>query len=380
MASPRSPEAGTRCTVVMPLAARRGGAEWSLMELVHHGGDLGFSLEVVFLEDGPMVAECEAAGVPAAVVPAGRLREVQNYARSVARLAASFRRDRPDVVVGWMTKAQLYSGPAARLAGIPAVWCQHGLPSSRDALDRVAIALPARGVVAVSGAVRSAQRALRPRRRVEVAHPGIDLERFDPDRLPPPAEARTRLGLPSGGPLVGIVARLQRWKGVHVLLEALPAIARQHADVHCVVVGGVHELEPEYEPYLRRRVAELGVRERVTFAGNQADVTSWMQAMDVVVSASAEEPFGLSLVEAMALGKPVVAAARGGPLEIIRDRSDGLLVPPGEARPLGSALSRLLSDPELAADLGAAARQRAGDFSSRGWAVRFISAVRELIR
>src|SRR4051794_41863526 len=114
MASPRSPEAGTRCTVVMPLAARRGGAESSLMELVHHGGDLGLSLEVVFLEDGPMVAECEAAGVPAAGVPAGRLRGDQNYARAVARLAAAFRRDRPDVAAGWATEGQPSPRPAAR--------------------------------------------------------------------------------------------------------------------------------------------------------------------------------------------------------------------------------------------------------------------------
>src|SRR4051794_10148157 len=213
MASPRSPEAGTRCTVVMPLAARRGGAESSLMELVHHGGDLGFSLEVVFLEDGPMVAECEAAGVPAAVVLSGRLREVQNYARSVARLAASVKRDRPDVVVGWMTKAQLYSGPAARLAGVPAVWCQHGLPSSRDALDRVAIALPARGVVAVSGAVRAAQRALRPRRRGGGGAPGGHPPGRRPAPRPPPAAAPARFGVPSRGPLGGLVPGVQGGEG-----------------------------------------------------------------------------------------------------------------------------------------------------------------------
>src|SRR3954447_13026557 len=214
MASSQSPGAPTRCTLVMPLAERRGGAESALLQLLEHGSGLGFEWRVVFLEDGPMVAACEAAGAQPTVVPAGRLREIHRYAGCVARLARQFRLDRPDVLVGWMTKAQLYAGPAARLAGVPALWCQHGLPSSRDALDRVAIALPARGVVAVSGAGRSAQRALRPRGRVEVAHPGIDLERFNPDRLPPPAEARARLGLPSGGPLVGIVARLQRWKGV----------------------------------------------------------------------------------------------------------------------------------------------------------------------
>jgi glycosyltransferase involved in cell wall biosynthesis len=380
MASLRSPDAGTRCTIVMPLAERQGGAESSLMELVDNGGGLGFAWRVVFLEEGPMVAACEGAGVPAAVIPAGRLREVHRYARCVARLAASFRRDRPGVVVGWMTKAHLYSGPAARAACVPAVWCQHGMPSSGGAVDRLATALPARGVIAVSDAVRSAQLALRPRRRVEVARPGVDLERFDPNRLPPPAEARARLGLPAEGPIVGVVARLQRWKGVHVLAESLPDVVRAHPDLHCVVVGGAHELEPEYEGWLKRKAGELGLGERMTFAGAQSDVAPWMQAMDVLVNASAEEPFGLTLVEAMALGKPVVAAAGGGALEIVRDRVDGLLVPHGDQVALASALRLLLDDRRLAADLGRAGRERAREFSSRRWAERFTACVRELVR
>src|SRR3954454_5455902 len=104
-------EANTRCTIVMPLADRRGGSESALLELVRHGCGLGFEWRIVFLEDGPMVAEC---AVPATVIPAGRLRQVHRYAASVARLAQELRRQRPDVVVGWMTKAQLYAGPAAR--------------------------------------------------------------------------------------------------------------------------------------------------------------------------------------------------------------------------------------------------------------------------
>jgi len=364
----------------MPLAERRGGAESALLQLLEHGSGLGFEWRVVFLEDGPMVAACEAAGAHPTVVPAGRLREIHRYAGCVARLARQFRLDRPDVVVGWMTKAQLYAGPAARLAGVPALWCQHGMPSSRSVIDRVATALPARGVIAASRAVAHAQRAVRPRRPVAVVYPGTNLDLFDGERLPPPAHARARLGLPVEGRLVGIVARLQRWKGVHVLVEALPTVVGRHPDVHCVVIGGTHELEPEYEPYLRRTVARLGLDERVIFAGAQPEVQLWLQALDVLVNASVDEPFGLSIVEAMALGKPVVAAASGGPLETIRDSVEGLLVPPGDPAGLAGALSRLLADPELAARLGSAGQQRARKFSSRGYAVRFAEAVTDLIR
>jgi glycosyltransferase involved in cell wall biosynthesis len=364
----------------MPLADPRGGSELLLLQLVHHGRDLGLAWRVVFLEDGPMVADCRAAGASVAVVPAGRVRQIHRYVRSVARLGREFRRERPDVVVGWMTKAHLYAGPAAGLAGVPAIWCQPGMASSRSGLDRAATAIPARGVVTVSRASGRAQRGLRPRRPLSVVYPGVDLERFDPQRLPPPAEARARLGLPADGPIVGIVARLQRWKGVHVLLEALPQVIRRHPDLHCVVVGGAHELEPDYESYLRRTVADLGLEERVIFAGRQSEVEIWVEAMDVVVHASANEPFGMTIVEAMALGKPVIAAASGGPLEIVHDSVDGLLVPPGDAAGLAAAVNRLLADPELAGRLGTAAQQRANEFSSRRFAVRFAEAIREFVR
>ena len=370
-------DANTRCAIVMPLAERRGGAESTLRELAHHGRGLGFEWRIVFLEDGPMVAE---SAVPATVIPAGRLRQVHRYAGTIARLAQELRRDRPDLVVGWMTKAQLYAGPAARLAGVPAVWCQQGTPSPWSALDRAATALPARGIVAVSAAVGRAQRSIRPRRPVEVVHPGIDLDRFDRERLPSPPDARARLGLPAEGPLVGIVARLQRWKGVHVLVEALPRALQSHPDLHCAVVGGAHDLEPGYATFLKRTVDELGLTERVTLAGRQPDVAPWLQAMDVVVNASAEEPFGLTIVEAMALGKPVVVTAAGGPPEIVHDSVDGLLVPPGDTEALADAITRLLGDPDLAARLGAAGRRRAGHFSSRRYATRFVEALGSLAR
>jgi glycosyltransferase involved in cell wall biosynthesis len=119
---------------------------------------------------------------------------------------------------------------------------------------------------------------------------------------------------------------------------------------------------------------------RVIFAGWQAEVPLWLQAMDVVVNASAEEPFGLTIVEAMALGKAVVATAGGGPLEIIRDTVDGLLVPPGDSRALASAVIRILGDADLAGRLGQAAQERASEFSSRAYAPRFAEAVRDLVR
>ena len=364
-------------TIVMPLADRHGGAEAVLESFVVRA--VTADCRVVFLEDGPLVESLRELGVSASVIPAGRLREPHQLLGAIRRLARALRNERPDAVVAWMTKAHVYSGPAARLAGVPSLWIQHGMPDRRSPLDRVATLLPARGVIAVSQAVAVAQAALRPHRPTAVVYPGIDLERFDPGGLPSPVEARRRLGLPEGAQLVGIFARLQRWKGIHILIRAIRRCADQHPEIRCVVVGGVHELEPECLTELEREVTRLGIHDRVTFAGRQSDVPLWMQAMDVIVNASFGEPFGLTVLEAMAIGKPVVVPATGGPAEIVRDSRDGVAVQPGNPAALAAALDRLLEDPALRRRLGDSGRVRVRDFRAERFAERLTSTVRELI-
>src|SRR5205814_9458002 len=136
---------------------------------------------------------------------------------------------------------------------------------------------------------------------------------------------RRRLGLPPEGPLIGIVGRLQRSKGMHVLVEALPSVLRSYPDAQCVVVGGSHAAEADYPAYLQGRIAALDLGQRVRCVGWQRNIPEWVQAMDVIVSATDGEGFGMAIVEAMALGKPVVAGNTGGPAEILTEGVTGLL-------------------------------------------------------
>ncbi len=365
-------------TIVMPSAEPRGGAEVALRQVVEDGQGLGVEWGVVFLERGPMVAEFESRGVRVSVVAADRLRRLHRLPETMQEIARVLRDQNAAAAVGWMSKAQLYVSAAARLARVPSVWCQHGMPSRRDALERLATALPTRGIIVPSRSVAHAQERLRPRRSVRVVNPGVDLRRFDPDAMPPPSTVRDRLGLPVDGPVVGMVARLQHWKGVHVLVNAVPQVLEGHPELRCVVVGGDHPLEPGYRSELERLIDAQGLSEHVVLAGRQDDVRPWLQAMDIVVHASENEPFGLVLLEAMALGKPVIAAASGGPTEIIRDSIDGVLIPHGDDAVLADELSALLADADRRRRLGRAAQERASAFSSRSYAERFTEVVREL--
>jgi glycosyltransferase involved in cell wall biosynthesis len=367
-----------RVLIVMPLATPLGGGEQSLRQLLNHGRRTGITWRVIYLRDGPMVGETRALGIDVDVIDAGRFRDIGRRVGAVRRLAAVAREWRADLILGWMVAGQITAGVAGWLSKIPVVWYQVGLPRP-DWLDRVATALPARGVLVNSRACGEAQSRVWPLRAQRLVYPGVSLDAFNPDLLATPQRMRAALGLPSAGPLVGIVARLQRWKGVHVFIDAVALAATRHPDLHVVVVGGAHETEPGYGDELRERARQLGIESRIMFAGFQSNVPEWMQAMDIVVNASDREPFGMVVVEAMALGKPVIAGQDGGPAEVITDGVDGLLAPFGDASALGAAISRLIDEPALTQRLGVAARVRAAAFDERAFAERVITALRSFL-
>ncbi|QMS89620.1 glycosyltransferase family 4 protein [Nostoc edaphicum CCNP1411] len=362
--------------IVMPLAEQRGGGEMMLWDLVKQGRNAGVEWLVIFLEDGPMVEQVRSLGIDTRVVESGRLRQIHRFIAAVFRIAAIARRERADIIVNWMWITHISGGLAAILAGLPAIWYQLEVPSDKTWLVRFATLIPARAIITLSQDGKQAQAEIWPHRPTPLVYPGVALDRFEPNALPTPEEARRKLGLPLHGPLIGIVGRLQRWKGMHVLVQAMPKILQKYPDAHCVVVGGKHDLEPDYEDFLKTEIATLGLKEQVIMAGLQRNIPEWVQAMDVFVHASDKEPFGIVIIEAMALGKPVIAGDAGGPTEIITDGMNGLLTPYGDAEKLAIAILRYLDEQEFARSAGVAARQRALDFSTQNYAQNFINAIR----
>jgi glycosyltransferase involved in cell wall biosynthesis len=350
-------------TICMPIADSRGGAEALLDHFVSASPSTDLRVSVFFLEAGPMADRFAAAGVPVAVAEARRLRDVGRFFGVVRALSAFLHTQKADVLLNWMTKAHLYGALAARYAGIPAVWYQHGVPDPTDLITRLATLLPAKGVLACSQMIADAQAALWPRRRVLCVPPCVDLSAFAPQVLPPSSAARCQLGLPSVGPVVGMVARMQHWKGVHVFVDAMAEVLRLRPDAHGVIVGGRHALEPEYPEFVDARINAHGLTGRVWRVGFQRDVPLWMQAMDVVVHASDHEPFGMVVIEAMALGKPVVASASGGPREIVTDGVDGFLAPHDDPNAIARRIVAYLDAPALARQTGTVAERRAEQFS-----------------
>jgi len=197
-----------------------------------------------------------------------------------------------------------------------------------------------------------------PAERVEVVYDGIELERMDPaaDGM---AWRRVH-DLPEDGFVVGLVGLLIPWKGQQLLLDAAPRLFVALPDLHLVFAGGTPAECAGYEAELRDRVRREGLEERVHFLGHVAEMAALYNGLDVVLSCStAPEPLGTMVIEAMAMGRPLIGPAYGGAAEMIVAGESGLLFPPGDVAALVAAIVRLHADPREAARLGAAARARA---------------------
>jgi glycosyltransferase involved in cell wall biosynthesis len=267
---------------------------------------------------------------------------------AIARITRTLRRFRPHVVVGLMDKDLRLTGPAARLLGLPMI--------ARRANDRpvgggwYAQLVYGRIVtqhIANSEATRRtllASAPWLPPERVTVIYNGIDTENI--------AQAKPAfLPVPRDGLVVGFFGRFDVRKGVLDLLEAWPSVAASSPNAQLVIVG-----RGDLEETVQSRARTL---ERATFVGYRDDVPSLLQRCDIVVVPSHWEGFGLIAAEALAAGKPVVAANASSLPEIIRDDQEGLLVPPAQPGALAEAILRLCHDAALRKRLGQAGQQRA---------------------
>jgi len=358
----------------------------------------GHELEPVFLEPGPWPEELRAAGLRVEVLAAGRLRDVHRWVATVVALARLMRRRRPDVILNWSAKTQLYGAPAAVLAGMRerVVWWQHAIQDGHW-LDRCATALPARAIGCSSQTTADAQARLRPARATFVVAPGTrvpdggvsappgsrapGVASAPPGSRAPDRGAPAPLALPEGVPVVGLVGRLEPWKGQDRLLQAHALLREEGRRLYTVIVGGdAYDLSPEYARSIPALVRRLGLDGEVTLTGQVPDAGPYIERMDVLVNASEGEPFGIVLIEGMARGVAVVAVDAGGPAELIEDGRTGVLARSGEPRALADALAPLLDSPARRRELGAAGRERfAREFTDAAMRARFFASLEQHI-
>jgi glycosyltransferase involved in cell wall biosynthesis len=317
-----------------------GGAQEHVYSLLSRLDRSRYQPTVISLSAGSAERKIARLGIPVHVI------DEPDDAIAVGAVAALLAAVRPEVVHNHMYRAELVGTRAALAlaeAGRPRPYIVGTVHSSRVRTpeDREVLrALTPRmdRLVAVSRAIEEKIAAERPSAvPVSLIYNGVDLVRYD--HTDPCCTLREEYGLPEAAQLVGVVARLEAEKGHPTLLDAWPAVVRRVPNARLLVVG-----EGSRREELEAQAAALGITEWVVFTGRRDDVPAVTAALDVAVLPSYREAQGLTILEAMALSRPVVASAVGGIPEVIEDGRTGLLVPPHDPEALAAAITRLLTD------------------------------------
>jgi glycosyltransferase involved in cell wall biosynthesis len=372
------------------------GAEHSLLDLAAHLGEV--AAVAVAAPRGDLSARAQRLGLRTLRTPGvdasfssldhRTARALRTAAAAVPVFARALGPRHRDVVHANSVRAGLLVGPTARARGTRmVVHVRDVLPPTRAAwVLRMTMLGLAHSVVAVSHAVRAELISGVPEqfaRKVTVIDNPIDATRFTVPSGERRRQARRRLGLADGAPVIAIIGQITPWKGHDVAIRALEIVMRQHPDAVLLVAGSVafgassaEHANQVFRRHLDDLVAQRGLSESVRFLGECDDVTEVLAASTLLVAPSTFEPFGRSIAEAMMSGVPVIATRRGGPREYVVHGTTGWLLEPGAADEWARHIVGLLADPKrLECVAGHAARSAQGRFSS----IRHRDAMLELL-
>ncbi|HYM80225.1 MAG TPA: glycosyltransferase [Candidatus Limnocylindria bacterium] len=334
-----------------------GGAERHLLELWSRIDRDRFEVRIAcFRREGQFADAVARLGWPVVELGVGRRIYDPQGLRGLLRLIHHTFAFKPDVIHGYLFGPNLFAVLAGRLCRVRAVVVAKRnvdtFESPRQAWLQSLAHRWATHVTAVSETVADTVVKLGVRReRVIVIPNGVDAERFV---HAPPGDARARLGLNGGDPLIGSVGCLAARKDYATLLEALALLAGRGRAFQAALVGDGPERAP-----LEARAHELGIAGRVHFLGERSDVERLLPAMHVFVLSSREEGIPNALLEAMAAGRAAVATAVGGTPEVMQDGETGWMVPPGNPERLAAAIEAALADPAEAERRGRNAQRHA---------------------
>jgi glycosyltransferase involved in cell wall biosynthesis len=356
-------------------SADLGGAELCLLDIASAWPN---QCQVVLFDHGPFETVLSERSVDVSVISVGRASRTgrdsklggylqagpatMRAAFKLANIARNF-----DLVYANSQKAFIVGALAARIARKPCVWHLHDILTASHfgwAARRIDIYFAnshARQVVASSEASAAAFReAGGDGSKIDVVYNGFHTQHFQRDLSHASAELRRELKC-GAAPLIGSFSRLARWKGQHVILDALVHLP----ETHLLVVGAPLFGEEDYAKELLSRVQELGLSDRVHFWGFRQDIATLMAGVDIVIHSSiSPEPFGRVVVEAMLVGRPVIASDAGGMRELITHNENGLLTEPGDVAGLCAAIELLQKNPgrsqEIAQRAQLISRQRFG--------------------
>ncbi len=340
-----------------------GGAEVVLLNLMRELDRAHWEPIAAIGPDSPFGPALAAAQIETVTLPYGRLNQAGaampfNLLRAAQAVVRVVKKRQIALVHSNTVRTHIVGSAAAPFVRAPLVWSLRDNTLPRRVAQLLA-PIPS-GVTTDSTWLRDVYAPSGLAHKIHVLPNGLALD----TPLEPAADLREKLHIPADAPLVATIGRVVAGKAPHLLAQAARQVAAAMPQAYFAIVGGEDRLEPgqrrpEYPDYLARVVQESQLGERLIVTGYWPRVEQFYAAADLIVYC-AVQPEGLPtvLLEAMRYAKPVVAAAIGGALEIVKEGETGRLVPPGDSGPLGVAVLDLLQNPSQARQMGLAGEAR----------------------
>lgn len=326
--------------------AQPAGSNRVILSLLRHAPS-DAQISSVFLSGGPVVNELLEIGQTAYVLDSGRVRHAVRAVKAVRRLqrlAVNF-----DLVVSHVSKAQLLGGVAALIANKPSVWFQHEVPGTPVALQRLAAMTRPDLTIANSDYVASQHRVKWPQAKVARIYPGVETVK----------EEECHEHVRTTDSQIFVLSRLDRWKRVDRAIRAFAMAGSEHPNIRLVVLGGEtsDRRNAGYFDELKSLCRSLRVEERVEFRGHVANGASALRSADMLLQLSDQEPFGLSVAEALTRKVPAIVSNNGGATEIVSHGKSGFVEDSNDTSAIASRISELSNDPSMRREFGALGRQ-----------------------
>jgi glycosyltransferase involved in cell wall biosynthesis len=354
-----------------------GGAETMLLTLLEGLDRDVFSLELCSIGHGPLINEAKKrACLVTEIAPFQGKKDM----RFLLKLMQIVRRAEPDVIHSHLLFTHFYACLAGSVLRIPVIVTFH----SNDELETVAERIMVRMIYHLSKKVvivtkyqfkhfgfseNSSKITVIPNGTKFTEISPMDIQKFRNLK-------RRELGFDTKEKLIAYVGNFRPVKGHAYILQAMKTIVRNHPSAHLLLIG-----DGRLNNDLMNKCREYNIEDRVHFLGFRKDIKALLSAVDIAVSSSLSETNSIAIMEAMAVGRPVVATDVGGNYELVIDGETGILVPPKSHHALANSISMLLDDSDLVSKLGRNAKEKIRrDFTAAKMIRRYVGKFHEIAR
>ncbi len=320
-----------------------GGAEISLFTLIQNLDKSKFDISIILFEDGPFCEILKQTGYePIVIKTSYEILKTKRYELgfipyfilkhlilsipNVLKIKKIIRNENPNYIHTNTIKAHILGGIAGKISKKPIIWhFRDYIKSSftKRIIDFFALWLP--NLIITNSNFVASQFPIEMKNKIITIYNGFDFSSIE--NLKEPNLIKKELEININEKIVGIFSRIDPWKGHEFFIEFASKIIERFPNIKFIIAGNSTEKEKEYELKLKSKLEELGIKQFFLFIGFKQDVLNYINCVDIVVNPSIEpEPFGRVVMEAMALGKTVVATKNGGPSEIIANGINGFLI------------------------------------------------------